>query len=283
MACNQGGPNGGAALRVDSHKSEQDLHLAEADHAEEVLDVVFPADHEPTKVMQPGEESFPSPASAIATQWTPVLRGRSPLSAMGCDHLNPVAFGQIVVQSVTVIGLVADQSCREGVEEAVPGDPFNELAFVRRSTFDTNGERKTVIIGESDDFRPFAAFGGPTARPPFFAPVKEASMKASSWSNFPRACNSSASTHKMRSSLPARTHCWKRRWQLWYGGVLVGQFTPLRSGAQHPQNSVEHRSRVLPRPTTTVGAGALVDRSLRFCSKNGKAWLYPRICDRLSP
>src|SRR5256712_10862688 len=39
--------------------------------------------------------------------------------------------------------------------------PFDELAFVRRSAFDTNGERKTVIIGESDDFRPFAAFGGP--------------------------------------------------------------------------------------------------------------------------
>ena len=31
---------------------------------------------------------------------------------------------------------------------------------MRRSAFDTNGERKAVIIGESDDFRPFAAFGG---------------------------------------------------------------------------------------------------------------------------
>src|SRR5215469_18716802 len=112
---------------------------------------------------------------------------------MGCDHFYPVAFGQIAVQSVTVIRFVADQSCREEVEEAVPEDPFDELAFVRRSAFDTNGERKTVIIGESDDLRPFAAFGRPNGEAPFFAPVKEASMKASSSSSFPRACNSSAS------------------------------------------------------------------------------------------
>src|SRR6266849_7877079 len=42
------------------------------------------------------------------------------------------------------------------VEEAVPQDPFHELAFMRRSALDTNGERKTVIIGERDDLRPLA-------------------------------------------------------------------------------------------------------------------------------
>jgi hypothetical protein len=86
---------------------------------------------------------------------------------MGCDHFYPVTFGQIAVQSVTVIGFVVDQSRRERVEEAVPEDPFNKLAFVRRSAFDTNGERKTVIIGKSDDFRSFAAFGGPDREAPF--------------------------------------------------------------------------------------------------------------------
>src|SRR5215469_6563740 len=118
-------------------------------------------------MMQPSEKSFHSPASAIATQWTPVLSWRSPLSAMGCDHFDPVALSQIVVQSVTVIGFVADQSRRERMEEGVPEDSFDELAFVRRSALDTNSERKTVIIGESDDFRPLAAFGRPDARPPF--------------------------------------------------------------------------------------------------------------------
>jgi len=62
----------------------------------------------------------------------------------------------------------------------VPEDAFDELTFMSRSAFDTNGERKTVSIGESDDFRPFAALGGPNRKAPFFAPVKEASIKASS-------------------------------------------------------------------------------------------------------
>jgi len=203
-------------------------------------------------MMQPSEKSFHSPASAIATQWTPVLRWRSPLSAMGCDHFDPVALGQIAVQSVTVIGFVADQSRREGVEEAVPEDPFDELAFVRRSAFDTNGERKTVIIGESDDFRPFAAFGGPDREAPFFAPVKEASMKASSKCSFPRACNSSASARKMRSSLPSRTHCWKRRWQVWNGGYFLGSSrhcAPVPKTQRIPLSTARVSCQGRPRPS----------------------------------
>src|ERR1700691_885320 len=201
---------------------EEDLHATETNHAEEVLDVVLPADHQPTKMMEPSEESFHSPTSAIAAQLTTILRRRPALSAMGCDHLDAVTLGQVPIQTVTVVGFVADQSRREGVEETVSEDAFDEMAFVRRCTADTNGERKTVIIGESDDFRPFAALTGPDREAPFSAPVKEASMKASSSCSFPRACSSSAKVRKMRSNLPARTHCWKRRWQVWYGGYFLG-------------------------------------------------------------
>ncbi len=146
---------------------EQDLHATQAYHAEEVLDVVLPADDQPTKVMQPGKESFHTPTPSIAAQGATILRRRPALSAMGCDHLDAIALGQIVVQGVTVVGFVADQSCGEGIEEAVPEDAFDELTFVRRSAFDTNGERKTVIIGASDDFCPFAALGRPDGEAPF--------------------------------------------------------------------------------------------------------------------
>jgi hypothetical protein len=210
------------ALVLDSTIPEQDLHATETNHAEEVLDVVLPADHEPTKMMEPGKQSFDSPTSAVAAQRTTILRRRPALSAMGCDDLDAVTLGQVPIQTVTVVRFVADQSRREGVEETVSEDAFDELAFVRRSAFDTNGKRKTVIIGESDDFRSLAAFGGPDREAPFFAPVKEASMKASSSCSFPRACSSPARVHKMRSNLPSRTHCWKRRWQVWYGGYFLG-------------------------------------------------------------
>jgi hypothetical protein len=62
--------------------SEEDLHAPQADHAKEVLNLVLPADYQPPKVMEPSEESFYSPASAIATQRMPVLSWRSSLSSM---------------------------------------------------------------------------------------------------------------------------------------------------------------------------------------------------------
>lgn len=191
------------------------MHAAQAHHAEEVLDVIFPSNDQPTKVMEPSKKSFHSPAFAVTPQGAAVLRRCTALPAMRCDHLDAISVGQISVQAVAVIGFVADQSCGQGVEEALSQDSFDELAFVRRSTLDTNGERKTVIIGDNDDFRPFAALGGPDRKAPFFAPEKEASIKASCSCSFPRACNSSANTRKMRSSLPSRTHRWKRRWQVW--------------------------------------------------------------------
>src|SRR6266849_3838000 len=172
--------------------------------------------------MEPSKESFHSPTPAVAPQGTAVLSRFAALSAMRGDQLDAIALGQIAIQAVAVVGLIADQSRGESAEEAVPQDSFHELAFMRRSALDTNGERKTVIIGERDDLRLLAAFGGPDREAPFFAPVKEASIKASSSCSFPRARNSSASTRKMPSSLPSRTHCWKRRWQVWYGGYFLG-------------------------------------------------------------
>jgi len=87
---------------------EQDLHATQAHHAEEVLDVVLPTDDQPTKVMQPGKESFHSPTPAVAAQRATVLCGFPALSAMGCDHLDATALGQIAVQGVTVVGFVTD-------------------------------------------------------------------------------------------------------------------------------------------------------------------------------
>ena len=89
---------------------------------------------------------------------------------MRCDHLDSVTLRQVPIQAVAVVSFVADQPRREGVEEALSQDAFDELAFVRRSTFDTNGERKTVIIGDSDDLGPLAALGGPHGKAPFLLP-----------------------------------------------------------------------------------------------------------------
>ena len=90
--------------------------------------MVLPANHEPPKMMQPGEKSFDSPTSAVATQRATILRRPSALSAMRCDHFDAIALGQLSIQAVTVVGFVADQSCREGGEEAVSEDASRRAA-----------------------------------------------------------------------------------------------------------------------------------------------------------
>jgi hypothetical protein len=131
--------------------------------------VVLPADDQPTKVMQPSKKSFHRERLRYRRNGRPSCVGSRRSPRWGAITLDAIVLGQVSIQAVTVIRFVADQSCREGVEEAVSEDAFDELAFVRRSAFDTNGERKTVIIGESDDFRPFATLGGARPqRPPFF-------------------------------------------------------------------------------------------------------------------
>jgi hypothetical protein len=110
--------------------------------------VVLPADDQATKVMQPGKESFHSPTPAVTAQRTAILSGFPTRSAMRCDHLDTIAAGQVSIQAVAVVGFIADQSCGESIEEAVPEDAFNELALMRRSAFDTNGERRSRGLQE---------------------------------------------------------------------------------------------------------------------------------------
>jgi len=109
--------------------------------------MVLPADYQPTKVMEPSEKSLHSPTSAVAAKRTTVLCRHPAHSSMRCDQLDAVTLSQVLIQAITVIGFVANQSGRESVEETLAEEPFDKLAFVRRSAFDTNGERKTVIIG----------------------------------------------------------------------------------------------------------------------------------------
>jgi hypothetical protein len=181
-------------IELVSSMSEDDLHATKTDHAEEVLDVVLPANHQPTNMVKPSEKAFHSPMAE--EHRATVLCWRWVVSAMRYDHLDAETLGQIAIRAVAVIGSVADQSSREGVEEAVSEDAFDKLPFVRPSAFDTSGERKTVIIGESGDFRPFAASGGPNCRASLLAPAEEASMNASRKLSFPDACSPSA-TRKM--------------------------------------------------------------------------------------
>jgi len=185
---------------------EQHHEASELYESEEVFDVVFPSCDQSAVVLHPGKDAFDFPAAAIATQRAPVLGLVFAVDAVGRDHLDAI-FTHLLVERVRVVCLVADQSFRQFVEKASGQNSFNKLALGRRSAFDSNGERKTVTRGDSDDLGAFAALGRADGEAPFLALAKVASTNASSRCSLPRSCRCLASRCSASTNLPSPTHC----------------------------------------------------------------------------
>lgn len=184
--------------------------------------MVFPSGNVSAEVMHPGEQSFHFPSPAVAPQLASVLSLLSATAAVGRDHFDAVLGGELLVERVRVVGFVADEPGGELIEEAAGKNVFHKLALGRRSAFDRYGERKTVISGDSDDLGTLAATGGANGEAPFLALAKVASTNASSRFSLPCSCSRAASSFSACSNFPLRTHCWKRRWQVWKGGYFSG-------------------------------------------------------------
>ena len=154
------------------------------DHSEVVFDVVLPSIHEPAEVVHPCEQALDLPSFPVASQRAAILCFAA-FAAVRRNHLDSIVLCQLSVEPVGVIGLVADQSGGKFVEEAGGKGVFYELAFCRRSAFNSNGEWKTVISGDSDDLRALPAAGGANGEAPFLALAKVASTNASSRLSLP--------------------------------------------------------------------------------------------------
>lgn len=210
------------------------------DEAEEVFDVVLPSSDESAEVVHPGEQPFHFPSPAVAPQLTSILTLFSATTAVGRDHFYVVLGGELLVERVRVIGLVADEPSGELIEETAGKNVFHKLALGRRSAFDRYGERKTVISGDSDDLRALPAAGGADCEAPFLALAKVASTNASSRFSLPCSCSRRANSLSASSSFPLRTHCWNRRWQVWNGGYFSGNsrhWAPVPSTHNTPFNT----------------------------------------------
>jgi len=189
--------------------------------AKKVLDVILPSGDEPAEAVHPREEPLHFPAPAVAAQFAAILSS-APVAPVWRDHLDAIFFLEPAVERVRVVGLVADEPGGELVEEASGQNVLHKLALGRRSAVDRYGERKTVTSGDSDDLRALAAAGGTDSEAPFLALAKVASTNASSRLSLPRSCRCRARRFSASSNLPLRIHCWKRRWQVWYGGYFSG-------------------------------------------------------------
>ena len=178
------------------------------EHGEEVFGVILPAGDEASGVVQPSKEPFDLPAAAVAAQGTPILRGRiHAADVVRSDQLDAVAVAQLLIQSLAVVGPVANQFHRDFWEEALLERGLDELCFMRRSAGDADGERKTMAVDDRHDLTAFSSTSRADSRAPFLALEKLASMKVSDRSILPRSRKSSASRVSTRVSVPSRRHC----------------------------------------------------------------------------
>jgi hypothetical protein len=88
---------------------EQYAGAGELDHAEKVLDVIFPSGDRATGVMEPGEEALDLPPASPAAERAPILgRGASAAAPMRRDHLDAIPLAQKGIEGVAVVAAVAD-------------------------------------------------------------------------------------------------------------------------------------------------------------------------------
>lgn len=213
----------------------------------------FVANHKATEIIKPGKEAFYSPAAAITTKRPSILRwGLSSVCSMWCYKLYRIVFPELFVKCIAVISLVANQAKRSFVNPESLNRGLNKRYFMRRSTGDANGERKTSAVCNCHDLTTLPTLCVPDFKPPFLAPAKVPSIKHSVISIFPRSLRSIARAIRMVLNTPAFTQNWNRRWHVWYGGYLLGisfHGAPVRNTHKIPLRISRSLLKGLPFPS----------------------------------
>ena len=226
------------------------------DEAKVVRIMIFIAHQNPPVVLQPRKQPLYFPPPFIPPEFTPVLcRCFYPVSFMRRDHLDTY-FCQFLVQRVRVIRLVANQPFGLVIDKALDESFSDKGDLMRRSRRRVDGDRKTSAVCHCQQLRTLAPLGLSHFEPPFLATMNVPSMKHSDKSNSPLWRRSSAKVSSTRWSRPSLTHCWKRRWQVWYGGNLSGrshQRAPERRIQSTPLSTSRSGRRGLPRVCTEGG------------------------------
>ena len=203
--------------------------------------MVFISDNQPPEVLKPSEKALDFPSATIAPQRPAVLSALLSTSfTVRCDHLNTTLFKKPPIKFIAVVSLVSNKTLRGVADKAAVYGLLDQDYFVRRSAFHVNGDRNTSSVCDGHDLGAFATLCLADSKTPFFAGTKVPSMNASRISMPPRSYRSWANSWTMRWKTPNRTHCWKRRWHVWYGGYRSGksfQGAPVRRIHKIPFNT----------------------------------------------
>lgn len=239
------------------------------DEAQKVFLMVLISHNQTAEILKPGEQPLHFVTAAVAPERASVLcDGLFPIPTMRGDHFNSGCL-QFFIQRVAVVSLIANQSFGEFIHEAFEESIRDKGDFMRRSRRCVNGERKTSAVCHCHELRTLAPLGFSHSAPPFLATTNIPSMKHSRRSSSPRDRRSSASASSTFRNTPSRTHCWNRRWQVWYGGNLSGkssQRAPLLRTQRIPLSTSRLSFQGLPRPSSRRGGSGIIGAIIAHCS-----------------
>src|SRR5437879_3251403 len=150
---------------------EKDDHAGEVNQADIVFDVILVPNHQPTKVVEPCEQTLDFPSPLEATQRPAILSFAlgSSAFAMRCNHLSTKSAEHFPIERIAVIRLVANEFFGNPGHKPLFQCLSHQLYFSWASTFCAYGERKTVAVRNRHEFAPLAPLGFSHAEPPFFA------------------------------------------------------------------------------------------------------------------
>ena len=186
--------------------------------------MILIANNESSKILKPSKKTFNFPSAFVSPKLPSVLRITfTAILPVRCDHLNATLIKEMLIKSIAVVGLIANDLIRSILRKAAVYGGFHQGYFMGRSALHVEGDRKTRSVCDCHDLGALAALCLADSKTPFFAGTKVPSMNASRMSIPPRSYRSCASSLTMHRNTPCRTHCWNRLWHVWYGGYLGGR------------------------------------------------------------
>jgi hypothetical protein len=240
------------------------------DEGSEVIKESIPSRQHTLEFIQPGEQAFDLPSSAVTPQCPRILRGRlNPVALVRGDHFNALG-RELSIERITVVGKIPNKSFGSSQREGLIEGSLDKGDFMWRSRSRVQGEWKTCSVRNNHELRTFAPLGLSHARAPFFATTKVPSIKHSERSILPRSSKSCANASTIARNTPWRTQRLKRRKQVEPEGKRSGrsaQAAPVRSTHRMPLSTARSLCVTgLPRPSARGRVFGIRGSRIAHCS-----------------
>ena len=189
--------------RLVSNIFHRPRHLCEESrffrHALRVFSIVFIANNESAKVVQPCKEALNFPASGIPPERATILGGNPSVAAIGGDKLDSVILSHLTVQAIAIVGFVPNEALGHRIHNSFLERGLHQSHLSWRSTLCPNGDGKTMAVCNCHDLGSLAPLGFPDVAPPFLAGTNVPSTKHSFRSKPPSSWRCLASTRRSSS------------------------------------------------------------------------------------